>query len=68
MKMIQAQLERPNAAPNSVICTITWVPVELKVKQGDIVTDGATRWTVAQVYPLISEEREGGSPWKKAVQ
>lgn len=71
MKFIQAELVRtegvvsPSESVVSEIHTVTWVPVDLKVKVGDILSDGKNNWAVDKVYPLIPEGREGGSPWRK---
>ena len=62
-KMIQVELNRVEAESTRV--TVTWVPLDLKLKVGDTITDGATKWQVAIVYPLLIEERDGGSPWRK---
>lgn len=72
MKFIQAELVRieweDRAHRGSEVHTVIWVPVELKVKAGDTLSDGHNTWTVDIVYPLITEEREGGSPWKRKNQ
>lgn len=73
MKMIQVELtrtewrtNRQNREDRYERHLVTWVPVELKAKLGDIFTlDGKELWEVAQVYPFIPEERDGGSPWTR---
>lgn len=68
MKCIQAELVRMEGQPadKTQIYTMTWVPADLKLKVGDLLIDDAKRlWEAYKVYPLIAEEREGGSPWSR---
>ena len=69
MKMIQIELSRPDLCrPTEAFASfkmVTWVPVELRPKKGDLVTDGEVDWEIAIVYPMIPEDRDGSSPWRK---
>ena len=62
-KLIQVELTREEGSAKRHL--VTWMPADLKPKVGEAFTDGKTVWNAAQVYTLIPEERECGSPWKR---
>ena len=62
--MIQAKLEHPTETGVSVM--VTWIPKDLRTKQGDRITAGKDPqvWTIAEQYTQTMEATAINHNWK----
>ena len=64
MQMIQVELQHPTEAGHTVM--VTWIPRELRTKQGDQITAGNDPriWTIVEQYTIPLDSMGINHDWK----